>query len=204
MNVARDDGFQRRLRGVSNGTGVDPSVTFDHAHDNRLVVTLPTTVAALLLSTDPRLVNFDMAFQRPLAVRLRHQFAKLMRHAPRSFVSAADLALQFLRRHAVTGTRNQVHGEEPVGQLRAGLVEDCPGARVDVEAAHLTGVGTALGHRMELVLLPAVRAHGEGAAVVHSHKLREAGRVVRILGLELFESIFHGSTLTCREGIANL
>jgi hypothetical protein len=60
--------------------------------------------------------------------------------------------------------------------------------------AMLAGIAAPLLHPMELRLTLAGRALEFGAAVPHFHNLVEAGRVVRIFVLELFEGVFgHGS-----------
>ena len=94
----------------------------------------------------------------------------------------------------MTGAGHEVHREKPLGEVRARLVEDCPGARVDVMSTFLTGESLASIHRVKLGFLDATAGAGDfGAAVVHLHQLSQASRVVRILGLKLFEGVLgHG------------
>ena len=125
-----------------------------------------------------------------------------MGHAPRGFVGAADLALQFLCGDPMARTCHEVHGEEPVGQGRPALVEDGPSTWVDVVAALLAGKSPALGHGVKLGIDPASRAIQPCSAPLGLHDRRQTSRIIGEVSLELFESVFgHGSTLTCDKGV---
>jgi hypothetical protein len=77
-------------------------------------------------------------------------------------------------------------------------VKDRVGARIDVMATLLAGEGASLVHHVKSRLDTACLAENVGPAVVDFHQLREARRIVRIFGLELFEGVFgHGRHSPC-------
>ncbi len=187
--------FNRLFQPVRDWASDHAPVALDHAKHNGLVLHRPLASASrsAIAPADERLVNLDMPGQRPVAIRRRHELAKFMRHAPRRFVGATDLPLQFLRGNAVAGRSHEVHREKPVRELRTGLVKDGPGARVNVMAALLAGVSLPLPHGMKLgVNRPAAGAGELGPAELDFHELRQTGRIIGQVGLELLESIFHG------------
>jgi len=194
-NGALDYRAQSFLRHIRDRPSDHATVALDQTHDDGLV-RHPVFVALFQIATaDQRLVDFHMTRQRAVAaIRRRHQLAKLVRHAPRRLVGAADLPLQFLRRNAVTRAGHQVHGKKPVRQLRAGLVKNRVRARVNVVAAFLAGVGLPGGHGVKLGLDSAPRANQFRAPEFDPHKGSKAGGIVRELGLELLERIFHGGS----------
>lgn len=196
-DVALNDWFQGALEAVRDRDSDDTAITLQHSEHNGLVRHASLMAFAASFATDESFVNFDMAFERPVAVRAGHQLAKFVRHAPSGFVGAANLALQFLRGDSVTGAGHQIHGEEPVGQLRAGLVEDGVSARVDVMTAFLTGECLAGCHGVELGLDATAGADKARPAELDVHEPDQTGGVIGELGLELLESIFHGPALTC-------
>ena len=102
-----------------------------------------------------------------------------MAYAPSALVGNAGLPLDFLRRHAMARVRHEVQGEEPNGELGAGLMEDRPGARVNVVPALLARVGPPLVHRVELGPLVANGAMRFVAAMEDFHDLGEASIVDR-------------------------
>jgi hypothetical protein len=61
-------------------------------------------VNPFLPAANKRLVNFDMAAQRPFMVAVRHEFAEFMAYTPCGFVSDSYLALDFLRGDAMART----------------------------------------------------------------------------------------------------
>lgn len=202
-NVALNRPLQDICLAVRDRASNQTSIAFKHSE--KLGLVRVHVGMALHLSADQRFVNFDVARERAFAVcvGIRHQLAKLMRHAPRRFVGAADLAFQFLSRNAVTRGSHQVHGEKPVSQLRAGLVKDRARARVDVMPALLAGKGFALVHGVKLGLSNTTAGAGNlGAAVLDIHERQKAGRVIRELGLELLECVFHGFNPRLCEGYA--
>ena len=197
LDVANDRALQNFDAPVLDNASDDVAATLKHSEHDGLVIVFRRVTVASVATADQRFVNLDMAAKLlapiPVRVRRRHQLAKFVRHAPRRFVGAADLALQFLRRNPVARAGHQVHGKKPVRQLRAGLVKDRPRARVDVMAALLAGKAPAGCHGVKLSLgHPTGRAGDLGPAVLDVHHGHQAGRVVRDLGLELLESIFHG------------
>lgn len=120
-----------------------------------------------------------------------HQLAQFVAHAPSALIGDANLPFDFLGRNAVASAGHEVHCKEPLGERRAGLVKDGTGRRIDVMAALLAGKRAPLRHRMKLGPINAAGRAGDlGAPVVDFHQLGEAGRVVRIFGLELFEGVF--------------
>ncbi len=62
-----------------------------------------------------------------------------VRHAPRRFVSDAQLALELLGGDSAAGASHEVHGIEPHVQGRGGLVEDGPRRRVQVVPTSYAG-----------------------------------------------------------------
>lgn len=120
-----------------------------------------------------------------------------MANAPSTLVGHAGLPLDFLGRYPVPSAGHEVHRKEPDRELGARFVENGPGARVDVMAAFLTGVGPALAHRVEHGPLVADRAVGFLAAVLDFHDPLEASCVVRELSLELLESILGHGAIPC-------
>jgi hypothetical protein len=95
---------------------------------------------------------------------------------------------------------HEVHRKEPDRQLGAGFVEDSPGAGVDVVAALLAGVGPPLGHRVKSGPHVANLTMRFLTAVLDFHDPGEAGRVIRILGLKLLESVFGHDTVSLSKG----
>lgn len=113
-----------------------------------------------------------------------------MADAPGSLVCDASLALNFLRRYAVTSAGHQIHGEKPDRELRARLMKDRVGAWVNVVSAFLAGEGAALAHHVELRANATGRAENLSPTEVDLHEFGQASRVVGISGLERLEGIF--------------
>jgi trehalose-6-phosphatase len=114
--------------------GLHFAATLDRARHDMLVVKALAVVAA-----DKRLIrlNDTKATKRRIAINLAHELPDLVAHAEGALVGHAKLALQFHGRHAVPRDAEQVHGEEPVLQRRARLLERRPDARIQVVAAVL-------------------------------------------------------------------
>jgi hypothetical protein len=134
----------------------------------------------------------------------KYTFAQFVAHAPCAFIGHACLPLHLLGRDPMAGAGHQIHREKPMGEFRAALVKDGASSRINMVPALLAGIGPALSHRVEFSPQRATAGACDfGAAVVDLHQLGEAGRVVRIFGLELFEGVFgHGLSPTCDCGIA--
>lgn len=91
---------------------------------------------------------------------------------------------------------HQIHGKEPNRQLRAGLVKDGLGTRVDVMAAMLARIGAPLGYPMKFRIRAAPGARELGTAVLDLHDPVEACAVVGVLTLEFLEGVLgHGQPL---------
>lgn len=192
LDIGKNDRGERRLVRVGNGASPQSAVALQHAEYDRLAprrMTAADPALALLLAAHKGFVDFDVTRERPSIVGIRHVLANLVRHAPCRFVGAADLSFQFLRRNAVARRGHKVHGEEPVRERRAGLFKRCADARIDVVAAILAGIGTALGDAMKRRVSATRRANQRLTAVLNFHDRIQARRVSRVLGLELFEGV---------------
>jgi hypothetical protein len=94
------------------------------------------------ITADNGFIHFYIAFERPFAVHIGNVLADKVGHAPRRLVGHTKLALQFLRGHAVAGSREKVDGVEPELQWRASILERRSGGRVQMMPAPLTDIGT--------------------------------------------------------------
>src|SRR5262245_47300139 len=76
------------------------ALTVEHGENDGLVgVGIAAPLAGLVLAADQRLVGFNVAVQRTLAVEHGEVLPDLMAHAPSGLVRAAELALQLLGRN---------------------------------------------------------------------------------------------------------
>jgi len=81
-----------------------------------------------------------------------------MTHAPRRLVRHGKLALQFLRRDAMPGRGEQIHGVEPLHQWRSGTLKGCTRHWADVITAPLALVKRAVFTLVKLAVFPAAGA----------------------------------------------
>lgn len=203
LNIGKDQGRQRCPVGVWHWPRPQRALALQHSEHDRLAARGVTAANAIPLTADIGLVDFDVAGEWSVLVGICHVLAYLVRHAPRSFVSAADLTLQFLGCHPVPSCRHKIHRKEPVGERCARLLKWRADTRVDVMAAILAGIRAALRDTM-IGGLDAARGAGDtGAAVLNLHDLVQARRIGRVLGLKLFEGVLaHRGYPTCDLGIA--
>lgn len=174
-DVLQDMGDNRIGPAVTDNAGDDLTAPLDHAEDDVLVI-LPHFV----VTANKRLVGLDDALgtERAIAVNPSHVFADFMADTPSRLVGHAQLALQFLRGHAVARRGEQEHGVKPLLQGCPGAGKGRPGHRVYVMPAPLADIGRFLAEPMELAVLPALRAVAL-FAVANLHKMVQAGIVVR-------------------------
>ena len=88
---------------IFDRAGAQNTVSFLQAQDNAFVATLPAGIIAALITANNRLINFYMTFKRVVVIGLSHKLSEFVSHAPRGFISASDLPLQFLGGYAVAG-----------------------------------------------------------------------------------------------------
>jgi len=192
-DIMLDDVFEVSPAQIIDRTGTQIAVALNHAHDDRLVVTAPTAISHLLLASDLGLINLDMAGKRSCVIRAGHKFSKFVAKAPRALIGNARLTFDFLRRNAMARAGHQVHSEKPDRQLCRRLMEDRPGAWINMVTTFLTGKTSPLAHWIKIGKRPAAWAMNVRPAEIDFHQLREARRVVWIFRLELFEGVFgHG------------
>ncbi len=149
-NVLADYTFESGHFGIRHNASADVAAALDRAKYDRFPACAGFFVRVRAMK---HFVHFNNTGERAGLARMIgrcHQLAQFMRHAPRGFVGATDLPLQFLRRYPMARAGHEVHREKPIGQFRAGLMEDGPGTWINVMAAFLTGVGPPIGHRVKL------------------------------------------------------
>lgn len=115
-----------------------------------------------------------------LQVAVRKQRTYLLENSPGSFVGNASLALNLLRGDFASCGTHEVHRIEPSLERSAGLLEDGSGQRIDVMAAELARICSAIAYTMVLGALVTLWAK--------RHALRKA----------LFFDVFEASRI-CRE-----
>jgi hypothetical protein len=114
-----------------------------HAHNHRFVGDV-AFAHAVCFATDQGFVTLDSVevTAKPIAaVHHRHVLADKAGHTPRCLVGDAQLALQFLCRHAVPRRGEQVDCVEPKLKRSAGLFERRPDRGMQVVTAPLAGIG---------------------------------------------------------------
>ncbi len=152
-----------------------------------------------------------MAEQLADAFGAADQLANLLAHAPAGFLRDAEHAMQLHARHAVARRHEQVDGIEPRLERRAAVLEDRPGARVDVMAAVGAAVGLARRDPVERGVGLAAGA-GEPLAEANRHHVVETRVFVGEAGEELADGELLGNQsspmqrnlgpfLTCVKGI---
>ena len=96
---------------------------------------------------------------------------------------------------------HEIHGKEPLSEVRSRLVEYSPGARVNVMAADLAGICPLLGHRVKLAALLADGAICGRAPILDFHELGQTRCIVWVLSLELLEGDLSelSPSLACRD-----
>ena len=157
--------------------GVDLAASLKDAKDHGLA-RAATILAPALLAADERLVGLDVARQRRLAVHQSHVLPDLVPHAERRGVGDAQLALQFLRRDAMSRRGEQVHGVKPLLQRHMRAVEGCSHHRVNVVATPSALIGRLLADAVVFPAFAALRAI-KRVAVAHFHQVVKAGVVIR-------------------------
>jgi hypothetical protein len=115
--------------------------------------------------------------------------SNLPEHSPSGFVGDSSLPLNLLRGNAATCLGHKVDRIEPSSERSRGLVEDRASGRVDVMTAMIARVrrsahnAVVLGHSFTLLAINAIRVE----AIAKPFK---AGRVIRELALEVFQSVW--------------
>src|SRR5689334_14238968 len=80
LHVAANHRLNRLFQTVRYRPRDHSPVTLQHADNDALVFQLPRPTASGVLAADKGLVDFDVARQWPIAIRLRHELAKLVSH----------------------------------------------------------------------------------------------------------------------------
>lgn len=170
---------------VIDVAGDDFAITLDHAEDNGLVGVSAAFGLLRPLAADVGLVDFDMPTEPAIPVNLTHVLADFVTDAPRGFVGDAKLALQFLGGDAMTGSREQVHGIEPLLQRRMRALERGALHGVQVMAA-VAGPRGELGEPVEAANDTAFRAN-RVRAEPDGEQMLQTG----IVGREPLEKVFY-------------
>lgn len=187
-----DDALKCSAPRVWHNAGHYIAIPLQHTEDDRLASS-PATTLARVLAANISLINFDVSRQIVVAINFAHVLADFVTDAPRGLVGHAKLALQFLRRDAVSGRGEQVHGVEPLLQRRPGILKRRSGHRVNVVAAPRAGIGGKLRQPHETTFLAALRAF-KCLAMARLHQMREAAIVIR----EALEKVLYGEVLSHR------
>ena len=190
LNEFGDVGEQGFDACVWHDAGNDIAAAPDHAEHDGLALGRAACEALFSTptpATNVSLVGFHMARERRITVNLCHVFADFVAHAPSGLVGHAQLALQFLRGHAVARRGEQIHGVKPFLHGRPRARKGCPSHRVNVMPAPLADIGWFLAKPIEFGVLSALWAIPL-SAVANRHKVVQAGVVVR----EAIEKVLDG------------
>ena len=155
-DVLGDVRFNRRARHIGDHARDDLAATLDKAEHQRLAKSA-TAPAPLAVAAHHRFVCLDVARKLVVAVHNRQILADFVAHAPRRLVVHAQLALQFLGRHAVARRGEQIHRIEPLLQRRMRAMKRRSGHGVQMFTA-LAGVSGLLCELAEFAPLAAARA----------------------------------------------
>jgi hypothetical protein len=80
------------------------TIALDYAHDDSLVRPVFPARFCLLTATDLCFINLNVAAQLAANVRTRHKLSEFTANPPSTFIGYARLALNLLRRHAMSCT----------------------------------------------------------------------------------------------------
>ena len=152
------------------------------------------------LSADVGFVRFNDARKPVVAVHLAHVLADFVAHAKRSRIRDPELALQFLGRDAMPGSREEVHGIEPLLQRRMRAMKDGPDHGENLKPAPRALIGRMATDAVKLARLAALRAL-DLVAVPKPHEVVQAAIVIRELGHKLVDrrAFCHGSLHRMKE-----
>ena len=117
-----------------------------------------------LLAPVPRLVHLHDGRREREVMELPHRAPDAVREEPRRLVGHAEHPLQLVRAHALLGLRDDVGGEQPLGQRQLGVLKHRPGAYREVHRAVEAAERVAPGHAI----------HAERAALGARHAIRPA------------------------------
>ena len=187
FDVLFDDRLKSFLAHVRNDLRHYVAVTFQHSKHDRLVWSDTPAFAASSASTDIGFISFDIAVQRQLTVHIGHVLTNFVCHAPRRLIGHAQLALQLLRRHAMTRSREQVHRVEPFVERRPRPLHERANGRVQLMFTVLADIGSFARHTVELALDTALRAVQFRTAITLGHDAPQARLIVRVLLLKFVE-----------------
>lgn len=175
LDVGEDVRMQDLTAGPGNDARHNVAIALGHAEDHRLIERLLAS-AELASAADERFVDFDVPAKRRIAVDNRHMLAEFMAHAPSRFIRHAQLALKFLRRHAMPGRGEQIHGIEPLLERRPGPLEGGSFHRADLIAAPLAAINRTFVQAVKLAVLATLGAI-KSLAIADLHKMVQAGVV---------------------------
>jgi hypothetical protein len=193
QNVFFNQPVQGVLGDIGSHEGADAAFALDESHNWSFSFPISRASAALhsLLAAIVRFVHFDWL---PASAQLRAIFsfvqhgANLLEHAPRGLVGYARLPLNLFRGDAAPRLGHEVDRVEPSGEWSRRLVEDRASGRVNVVAAMIARVrrtahdAMVLGHGFALLAIDAFWVE----AIAKPFK---AGRVIRVLALEVFQRV---------------
>jgi len=193
LDMRLNDGLQGPLAHVRHDVGHHVASPFKHPEYDGLARRSASALSTRPLAADVGFVGLNIVAarsattQRPLAVRLRHVFPDLMRHAPCGLVGHAKLALQFHCGNTMARRSEQVHRKEPLVKWQVRPVHEGARAWENLLFAVLADVSRITREAIEPPMLPALWAGRLGAAVAHLHQVAQARLVIGKLLLELVE-----------------
>ena len=153
-----DDRKQRATAPVGNDLGHDIAIAFEHPEYDMLVRKPAAFLAGANNAAHEGFVDLDGAREAAdarIAVNIAHVFPDLMAHAPRRLVGHAELALHFLRRHAMPRRAEQEHHEKPIAKRSARPLERSSSRRKNLVTAPFASVGAPRLDAVETGLAPA-------------------------------------------------
>lgn len=162
LHVGADERHDGLVLDVRDRLGVDAALALGHAEYGGLALRA-TPARPMPLATDVGLVGLDSTAEHPAL--LLHELPDLVGDPPRGLIGYGKLTLKLLGADAILRGRHVPHGEEPLVEVRVGLLEDRPGLRADLVASAVADV-------MRCSFLTMVRAH---TLAGRAFRLAEAG-----------------------------
>jgi hypothetical protein len=171
---------------VGNHCGIDNPLPFDKASHNRLAFGSASTNTRSF-AADISFIRFNNPLQNGHS--FCHQLPDLMIHPPCRLVGDSGLPHQFHGRNAIAASCHNEHGVKPRLEGRAGLMEDRPGSRRNLETAPCTGELFALGNPVETVGFSTLACGTMRKLLIE--KVLQTGVIIRELLIEVLNRIFH-------------
>ncbi len=124
LYVFSNDRQQRFPFNVVDNSSHNITVTLKHTENaGFLGIFRSRTTDKFLSSTNIRFINLYMTGKAIVTVNDSHVFTDFMADTPRTFISHAQLPLEFFSRDSMTSCGKQVHGIEPLLQRGTGFLE---------------------------------------------------------------------------------